>query len=191
MKKLLFILCTLFLFCACGKKKSDEPKQFIGFISDASMNTVTVKALVSDSVITFSTMDADKSEAYGMLIGSPVIVNYKNNPEGTAEAIKVKTDETYSKAIGEWTMPDPNFPDSAVMGIDIKVKGEASSINMATLVYKSWELQGEANKLILNGESIGSGQTFDFKENAIISEKDGKLYLSIEGTDVVYTKKLN
>ena len=75
------------------------------------------------------------------------------------------------------------------MGIDLGVEGEAASIGMATLVYTVWELQGEADRILLKGQSIGNGQTIDFTETGILSkDADGRRYLTIEGTGQVYTK---
>ena len=97
------------------------------------MNTVTVEN--AEGTFTFSTMDADKSEANGLLLGAPVTVNYSGKLEEGAAASKVATDPTYAEAVGNWTMPDPIDPDG-VMGIRIMVEGEAQSINMATLRYR-------------------------------------------------------
>ena len=97
-------------------------------------------------------------------------------------------DPTYAEAVGNWTMPDPIDPDG-VMGIRIMVEGEAQSINMATLRYTSWELQGEAGKILLKGQSIGNGQTIDFTETATIAkDADGIYTLTIESNGAVYTK---
>ena len=161
-------------------------KSFTGTITDASMNTVTVEN--AEGTFTFSTMDADKSEANGLLLGAPVTVNYSGKLEEGAAASKVATDPTYAEAVGNWTMPDPIDPDG-VMGIRIMVEGEAQSINMATLRYTSWELQGEAGKILLKGQSIGNGQTIDFTETATIAkDADGIYTLTIESNGAVYTK---
>ena len=158
---------------ACG---DNTPKTFTGFITDASMNTVTVEN--AEGTFTFSTMDADKSEANGLLLGAPVVVDYKGKLEDGAAAAKV----------GKWTMPDPIDPEG-VMGIDILIEGQAQSINMATLRYTSWELQGEAGKILLKGQSVGNGQTIDFTETGIIAkDADGVYTLTIEGNKTVYTK---
>lgn len=110
-----------------------------------------------------------------------------NSKKGAA-ASKVATDPTYAEAVGNWTMPDPIDPDG-VMGIRIMVEGEAQSINMATLRYTSWELQGEAGKILLKGQSIGNGQTIDFTETATIAkDADGIYTLTIESNGAVYTK---
>ena len=187
MKSMKFWIAALAItgLTACADK---EPKTFTGFISDASMNTVTVKAPAGDDTYTFSTMDADKDEAYGLLLGAPVVVDYKGKLEDGAAATKVATDPTYAEAVGTWTMPDPIAPES-VMGIEILVEGEAQSINMATLVYTAWELQGEADKILLKGQSIGNGQTIDFTQTGTIAkDAAGKYTLTIEGSDTVYTK---
>ena len=168
---------------ACG---DNTPKTFTGFITDASMNTVTVEN--AEGTFTFSTMDADKSEANGLLLGAPVVVDYKGKLEDGAAAAKVATDPTYAEAVGKWTMPDPIDPEG-VMGIEILIEGQAQSINMATLRYTSWELQGEAGKILLKGQSVGNGQTIDFTETGIIAkDADGVYTLTIEGNKAVYTK---
>lgn len=187
MKSIKFLAAVAAL-CGLAACADNTPKTFEGFIADASMNTVTVKALTSDETYTFSTMDADKSEAAGLLLGAPVVVDYTGKLEDGAAATKVATDPTYAEAVGAWTMPDPIDPEKEI-GIEIHVDGGALSINMATLVYTSWELQGEADKILLKGQSIGNGQTIDFTETGVIAkDAEGKYTLSIEGTGTVYTK---
>lgn len=182
------LLTTAVALCGLAACADNTPKTFEGFIADASMNTVTVKALTADETYTFSTMDADKSEAEGLLLGAPVVVDYTGKLEDGAAATKIATDPTYAEAIGRWTMPDPIDPEGA-MGVEIRIEGVAQSINMATLVYTSWELQGEADKILLKGESIGNGQTIGFTETGVIAkDAEGKYTLTIEGTGTVYTK---
>ena len=115
-------------------------------------------------------------------------MDYTGKLEDGAAATKIATDPTYAEAIGRWTMPDPIDPEGA-MGVEIRIEGVAQSINMATLVYTSWELQGEADKILLKGESIGNGQTIGFTETGVIAkDAEGKYTLTIEGTGPVYTK---
>ena len=133
-------------------------------------------------------MDADKTDANGLLLGAPITVDYTGKLEEGTAATKVATDPTYAKAVGTWTMPDPIDPDG-VMGIRIMVEGEAQSINMATLRYASWELQGEAGKILLKGVSEGSGSPIEFTETATIAkDADGIYTLTVEGNGAVYTK---
>ena len=56
--------------------------------------------------------------------------------------------------IGSWIMPIDGQPGKK-QGIRLDEDGEASSINMATLVYKYWEQQGD--ELYLTVKSIGNG----------------------------------
>lgn len=182
--KTFLAVLTLIGLTACADK---GPKSIEGVISDATMNTLTVKAKSGD-IYTFSTLDADKSDANGLLLGAPVVVDYSGRLEEGTAATKVSTDPTYAEAVGKWTMPDPIDPEG-VMGVWIRVEGEAESINMATLVYTSWELQGEANKIRLKGQSLGNGQTIDFTQTGVIAKNAaGDYTLTIEGTGTVYTK---
>lgn len=170
---------------ACGER---EPKTFTGFITDATMNTVTVQDQSSESTYTFSTEEADRSEAHGLLVGAPVVVDYKGRLEEGAEAIKVATNPTYAEAVGRWMLYDPENPEFT-MGIDIRVEGEAASINSATLVYTGWELLDEAGKILLKGQSIGNGGSFDFSQTGILAkDAAGNYTLTIEGTKIVYDK---
>ena len=133
-------------------------------------------------------MGAVVSHSNSLLLGAPGSVRCSGILEKNAAASKVSTDPTYAEAVGNWTMPDPIDPDG-VMGIRIMVEGEAQSINMATLRYASWELQGEAGKILLKGQSIGNGQTIDFTETATIAkDADGIYTLTIESNGAVYTK---
>ena len=75
------------------------------------------------------------------------------------------------------------------MGVELQIEGKAGSINMATLPIESWELQGEADKVILKGRSIGNGQTSDYTQTATIVEKDGKTFLSLDGTETMLEKE--
>ena len=56
--------------------------------------------------------------------------------------------------IGSWIIPVEGQP-GKMQGIRLGEDGEASSINMATLVYKYWEQQGD--ELYLTVKSIGNG----------------------------------
>lgn len=184
-KKLLWAVLAALGLAACGER---EPRTFTGFITDATMNTVTVQDQSSESTYTFSTEEADRSEAHGLLVGAPVVVDYKGRLEEGAEAIKVATNPTYAEAVGRWMLYDPENPEFT-MGIDIRIEGEAASIRSATLVYTGWELLDEAGKILLKGRSIGNGGSFDFSQTGIIAkDAAGNYTLTIEGTKIVYDK---
>lgn len=183
--KLWIVTLAALGLAACGER---EAKTFTGFITDATMNTVTVQDQTSESTYTFSTAEADRSEAHGLLMGAPVVVEYKGRLEEGAQALKVATNPTYAEAVGRWMLYDPENPEFS-MGIEIRVEGEAASINSATLVYTGWELLDEAGKILLKGQSIGNGGSFDFSQTGIISkDAAGNYSLTIEGTEIVYTK---
>ena len=185
MKRMKIMVAAIAL-CGLAACSDNTPKSFTGTNTAASMNPEPVDN--DEGSFPFATMEADKSEANGLLLGAPVTVNYSGKLEEGAAASKVATDPTYAEAVGNWTMPDPIDPDG-VMGIRIMVEGEAQSINMATLRYTSWELQGEAGKILLKGQSIGNGQTIDFTETATIAkDADGIYTLTIESNGAVYTK---
>ncbi len=75
----------------------------------------------------------------------------------------------YSYIQGIWLEPNPINP-SGSQGIALKEDGTASSVGMATLIFKKWVLNGD--KLLLTYESIGNKQT-------------------LEGTDTLQIEKLN
>lgn len=186
MKKSMWIAAVALLgAAACGE---GEPKTFTGFITDATMNSVTVQDLSSEQTYTFSTDEADRSEARGMLLGAPVVVEYKGQPDKGARALKVATNPTYADAVGRWMLRNKEHPEFS-MGVEIRVEGEAVSINSATLLYAGWELLDESGKILLRGRSVGNGESFDFSQTGIISrDAEGRLQMTIEGTEVVFTK---
>lgn len=187
MKNIRFIAAAA-AFAGLAACCTNQPKTFTGVITDATMNTVTVKSDAEDKTVTFTTEDADKSQANGLLLGAPVTVDYTGCLKEVMPATKVATDATYADAVGRWTMPDPIDPDG-VMGVNIEVEGVAQSINMATLRYASWELTGEAGKIVLKGESEGSGAPTAFTQTAVLAKDAAGVWtLTIEGTEIVYTK---
>ena len=165
MKKILFLaLAAVLTSTAC---KDNTPNRFDGVIVDASMNTVTVKALTGDDTHTFSLDEADKTDANGLLIGNLISVSYLGKMSEITPATQVATDATYAKAIGKWTMPDP-IDSTKRMGVELQIEGKAGSIK---------------------GRSIGNGQTSDYTQTATIVEKDGKTFLSLDGTETMLEKE--
>lgn len=52
-------------------------------------------------------------------------------------------------------------------GFTLEEGGKAASVNMATLQYEAWRLQGSS--LILTGKSIGNGQTIAFTDTLTVA----------------------
>lgn len=87
---------------------------------------------------------------------------------------------------GKWVEPIPG--QQGVQGIELQKDGKATSINMATLKYESWKKQD--NNLILNGQSIGNGQTINFSDTLHIKElTPEKLILQKKDLIIKYDKQ--
>ena len=112
------------LLAACS---DNAPKELVGTISDASMNTLTVKTL--ERTVTFTTEGADMQQANGLLLGSPVTVEYRGKLTDATPALKVATNPTYYQAVGSWTQPNPIDPVQR-QGVELQVEGVARSIGM-------------------------------------------------------------
>ncbi len=189
---LLLVICVFMSF-SCSSKKADSAKcdhsktdTACGLVGEGTaMHSLQLYQIVPKDTVWFAINDSTDVKDANLLIGNLVEVVYKGCKDEKV-AIKIEGNATYANAIGEWTMPDPIAPDK-VMGVNIAVEGIASSINMATLVYKSWDLTSEDDLIILHGESIGTGETFSFSDSARISKDDKTLTLL--GTKVVYTKQ--
>ncbi|MCX4368310.1 MAG: lipocalin family protein, partial [Duncaniella sp.] len=66
--------------------------------------------------------------------------------------------------------------------------GKASSINMATLAYDTWTIEG--NRLILGGKSIGNGQTIDFSDTLVVVRLSADtMVLRMGAMDLEYTRE--
>lgn len=94
---------------------------------------------------------------------------------------------TKKSVVGEWIEP-VNGMEGMVQGFNLEEGGKASSINMATLVYESWEQQGD--KLILAGQSIGNGQTISFSDTMEIAKHTAdSLVLKSKGMEMAYARQ--
>lgn len=69
------------------------------------------------------------------------------------------------KLIGEWIEPIPGM-ESMNQGFKLEESGQASSVNMNTLIYEKWEQKDSL--LILKGKSIGNGITGEFADTFTI-----------------------
>lgn len=88
---------------------------------------------------------------------------------------------------GTWVQPVPGMP-GQVQGVTLEEGGKASSVNMATLVYETWNKKGDT--LTLTGKSIGNGQTIDFTSEMTIENVNGdELVLSSGEETVRFTRQ--
>ncbi len=78
--------------------------------------------------------------------------------------------------------------ENQMQGVNLEKGGKASSINMATLQYESWEKQGD--KLILSGKSIGNHETGSFTDTLVIEKlTENELTLKKGSLSINYRKK--
>lgn len=147
-----------------------KPKILEGTAVEVSTNTLTVTDL-NGNIVTFVTADAEKECPAGIKPGSPVTISYKDEiRDSFGTAWKVAAPANYNYLVGSWIQTYPVVPDGITQGFRLLENGAAESINMATLVYESWKVQG--NELTLSGHSIGNGQTIDFSEVWTIERVD-------------------
>ena len=85
-KKVLFAACIL--LAGCNSSPNEESTK--GIVTDASMNTVTIVTEKSDT-LSFSTMNADKTNLKGLLLGDTVEIYYGGNYKPGMEADSIKT----------------------------------------------------------------------------------------------------
>lgn len=172
-------------FTSCGYNVENTAK---GVILDATMNTITITDSQSGDTLSFSTMNSEKIAADGILLGDTAQLFYKGALTNETVATKViVTPAALSPLLGAWVEPIPGI--GGEQGILFEKGGIASSINMYTLVYKSWQQNGDT--LTLTGESIGNGQTIDFTEKAVIEKLDiDSLVIAFDGNRIIrYSKQ--
>lgn len=89
---------------------------------------------------------------------------------------------------GSWVQPVPGMEEQ-MQGMTLASDGTAASLNMSTLVYETWRVNG--NTLTLSGESIGNGQTIAFTQNYTFSMPDNDtLVLTDEsGAEFSFTRQ--
>lgn len=84
---------------------------------------------------------------------------------------------------GTWVEPIPGMP-GKVQGFRLEADGGASSVNMATLTTERWKREGD--RLILEGKSIGNGQTIEYRDEWTVLESGKVLRLrSADGAERV------
>ena len=105
-----------------------------------------------------------------------------------AVAFGVRWSSPAETLLGDWVEPVPGMEDQ-VQGFSLRDAGVAESIDMATLQYREWHLEGEV--LVLAGESIGNGMADHFEETyRIVSVDPQRLELTdAHGATRVYMRR--
>lgn len=106
---------------------------------------------------------------------------------GMAAALVLMVSWQKNSIEGSWVQPIPGM-ENEMQGIKLEKGGKASSINMHTLLYASWKKEGD--KLVLEGESIGNGQTVKFQdEYTILKLNDRELILGAGDAEFNYSRR--
>lgn len=190
--KTIFTLAALALtttMIACGPQ---GPQTVKGQILDASMNVLVITTNTADT-LAFSTTDATIESTNGILIGDSTEITYnapmskEKNILTPATSVKVTSaPRPVANIVGRWVQPIPGI--DGVQGIEFMEDGTAASINMATLVYKTWVMDGE--NLTMKGQSIGNKQTIDFEECATVEmPTSDSLLITIMGESYMYSRQ--
>lgn len=162
MKKLIHLsVSAAFLLSAITACKQGPNSQIInGIVYDATMNNITVITDQGDT-INISTMDANPQKVPGVLLNDSVKVTCTNENINGVQILKateltITAHSPYYYIQGTWVEPNPINP-KEIQGFTLNQDGTASSVNMATLLIKRWNMNNKT--LTLRYESIGNRQT--------------------------------
>lgn len=105
---------------------------------------------------------------------------------GCAQQPENKEDNLNLPVTGEWSKPvegQPGITDGMILNED----GSVTTINMATLTYKTWSKDGDT--LTLTGLSEGNGSSSDFTLTFKIKElTPERMVLQLDNAEFVYSK---
>lgn len=184
------LLFAILVFSACSQMEN----KVSGTIMDASMNSVTIINSINSDTLTFSTLTAQRTTEDGILIGDYAVITFfgKIKPITKANSISVKASIT-ARICGSWVEPVPGM-ETMEQGIELINGGQAKSINMNTLLYKSWKLKDPDSEgfyhITLDGRSIGNDTSFDFSEEYRIDKyTEDTLILSAGEIKIIYHRK--
>lgn len=162
MKKLIHLsVSAAFLLSAITACNQVPNSQIInGIVYDATMNNITVITDQGDTV-NISTMDANPQKVPGVLLNDSVKVTCTNENINGVQILKateltITAHSPYYYIQGTWVEPNPINP-KEIQGFTLNQDGTASSVNMATLLIKRWNMNNKT--LTLRYESIGNRQT--------------------------------
>ena len=187
MKKLFYsaICLTLLWMGTSSCRQATETQVINGIVYDASMNNLTVVTNKGDT-INVSTMNANPQKVPGVLLNDSVEITCSDTiVDGTkilrADQLIITAHSPYYYIQGTWLEPNPIAPES-MQGFTLNQDGTAHSVNMATLLFKSWNLNDKT--LTLKYESIGNKLTFESTDtlnilkintDSLVLERDGRV----------------
>ena len=197
MKKYLFSsILSLLLFAGCTTTPSGSSagtSTYFGYVGDGT-SMHDLQLIITDPLpdtMNIYMDDSTNTKNANLLEGNAITVVCEKGTNSMLVALSVTGEKIYVDAVGEWTMPDP-IDSTRKMGVDLACWGKASSINMATLPYHSWEILNKNGELLLNGESIGNGVSFPVSDTVnIYQEPEGTWVMKFKHTAFKLTKQMN
>lgn len=189
MKKIIYLsVSAAFLLSAITACKQVPSSQIInGIVYDATMNNITVITDQEDT-INISTMDANPQKVPGVLLNDSVKVTCTNeNINGVqflkAEELTITVHSPYYYIQGTWLEPNPIDP-KEMQGFTLNQDGTASSVNMATLLIKRWNMNNKI--LTLQYESIGNRQTITGTDTLNVIKINADSLVLAQNSNVVW-----
>lgn len=189
MKKLIHLsVSAAFLLSVITACKQGPNSQIInGIVYDATMNNITVITDQGDT-INISTMDANPQKVPGVLLNDSVKVTCTNeNINGVeflkAEELTITVHSPYYYIQGTWVEPNPINP-KEMQGFTLNQDGTASSVNMATLLIKRWNMNNRI--LTLQYESIGNRQTITGTDTLNVIKINADSLVLAQNSNVVW-----
>ncbi len=195
MKKTYFILLTSLIIlgiysCQSKQEQNQELQTINGLVMDATMNNIILITTSGDTV-NISTMDTDQAQVPGVLINDSVAITYAMEKVGTndirkATKLVVTHHSPYFYIAGTWIEPNP-INTTEVQGFTLNPDGTASSVNMATLIFKNWQMNDAT--LLLTSESIGNKQTITGTDTLQIVKLDADSLILSQQANIVWHLK--
>lgn len=189
MKKLIyFSVSAAFLLSAVTScKQAPAPQVITGIVYDATMNNITVISDRGDTV-NISTMDTSPQKVPGVLLNDSVKVTCTNEKVNGVEILKaeeltITVHSPYYYIQGTWVEPNPIDP-KEMQGFTLNQDGTASSVNMATLLIKKWNLDNKT--LTMQYESIGNKQTIVGTDTLSVVEINADSLVLARNSEVVW-----
>ncbi len=187
----LLLLITLGIYSCTPKQdqnQSQGPKTVSGWVLDASMNNIMIVSHSGDT-LNISVMDADPTNVPGVLINDSVEITYSiekgTETSDILKAIKlvITHHSPYFYIAGTWVQPNPIKPQE-MQGFILNQDGTASSVNMATLIFKNWILKDAT--LLLTSESIGNRQTIKSTDTLKIVKLDADSLILSRSNEILW-----
>lgn len=190
MKKLVYAMLVVMVMglIACGDATEQNEQSVTGMITNVTENTLMLQS-DSGQVYSFSTMDVVMEDINGLLLSDKVQIFYKGELAENAEPQQVTVTKIVEIAqdpiLGCWTQPIPES--EGIQGIKFMDGGIAESINMTSVMYKTWTR--DSLLLILTGQNVVAEQMVDFSDTLTIQTLDDQNLVLLKG-DVqnTYTK---